>query len=233
MDTQKTVAEGAPKSVNQSQIASAIVLAGLIIAGAILIKDKPMPNTDKTSEKAPVAISSSDRVRGDRNAKLTVILYEDFQCPFCGRFHADAEKMIVEDYVNTGKANFVYRDFAFLGNESIKSAEATWCANDQDKFWEFHDYLYEHQNGENTGAFSNVNLKSFAKVLGLDQKRFDDCLDTGKYTNKVNESTSEGRKAGVIGTPKGFILKAGKVVDTIDGAFPAQVVKEKMEQALK
>lgn len=112
-------------------------------------------------------ITSSDFILGNADAKVAVILYTDFQCPFCGKFFKETEETIIKSYIQQGKIKFVHRDFAFLGNESIKSAEAARCAADQGKFWEYHDYLYNHQNGENQGNFSNVNLKLFAQKIGL------------------------------------------------------------------
>ena len=94
-------------------------------------------------------------------------MYEDFQCPFCGKFDRESEQMVRNTYVADGRVKFVYRDFAFLGPESIKAAEAARCAGDQGKFWEYHDYLFSHQNGENQGGFADPKLKSFAVGLGL------------------------------------------------------------------
>ena len=112
-------------------------------------------------------ISSSDFLQGNPNAKVAIVLYTDFQCPFCGKFFKDTEETAINSYLEQEKVMFVHRDFAFLGIESQKAAEATRCAADQGKFWEYYNYLYNHQNGENQGAFANVNLKSFAKELGL------------------------------------------------------------------
>ncbi|HEY4494272.1 MAG TPA: thioredoxin domain-containing protein [Candidatus Paceibacterota bacterium] len=224
----------------QKQIASAVIIAGVLIAGAILLKGTKgtiptIPNNNNTAtaptELAPV--SSSDRVLGNANAPVTVIEYADFQCPFCGRFHQDAEQAVINTYVNTGKVKFVYRDYAFLGPESGRAAEAARCAGDQGKFWEYHGYLYSHQNGENRGAFSDPNLKSFAKTLGLNTSTFNSCLDSGKHAQEVADSTVEGSKAGVTGTPKGFILRDGEIVSTIDGAEPSGMVIPKIEAALK
>ncbi len=140
---------------------------------------------------------------------------------------------IENTYVKEGKVRFVYRDYAFLGEESTKSAEAARCAGDQEKFWDYHDYLFTHQNGENHGAFSNPNLKSFAKTLGLDESKFNQCLDSQKYAKAVADEAAAGTKAGVSGTPKGFILVNGKVVSTIDGAEQLATVTAKLDSALK
>ncbi len=96
---------------------------------------------------------------------------------------------------------FGYFNFAFLGEESQWAAEAAECAGDQNSFWEFHDYLFSHQNGENQGAFSKDNLKGFAKDMGLDTKAFNSCMDSGKYTQLVKDQTNIGRQLGVQSTP--------------------------------
>ncbi len=225
---------------NNQQIVGAIVLAGVLIAGAILLKGNGGPSVGTiTNNGAPVAdngtlkISSEDKFLGNKNAKVTLVMYEDFQCPFCGKFDRESEQMVRNTYVADGRVKFVYRDFAFLGPESIKAAEAARCAGDQGKFWEYHDYLFSHQNGENQGGFADPKLKSFAVGLGLNASIFDLCLDGNKYTKAVSDETTEGGSIGVRGTPKGFILKNDKIVDTIDGAIPLATVTAKLDAALK
>ena len=112
-------------------------------------------------------ISTTDFVTGNQNAPITIILYVDFQCPYCGKFFKETEQTALATYIKDGKIKLVNRDFAFLGDESLKAAEAARCAADQGKFWEYHDYLFSHQNGENKGNFSSLNLKTFAKELKL------------------------------------------------------------------
>ncbi len=246
------------KPNNPNMIAGAIVIAGVIIAGAILLKGSS-PSTqnnivknDSASGVTLAPVNNTDRTMGNPQAKVTLVLYEDFQCPFCGavsglQSNTDAINYLkknidpnwapfmptVNEYVKNGTLLFVYRDYAFLGPESLQSAEAARCAGDQAKFWEYHDYLYSHQNGENKGGFSDAHLKSFAVSLGLDSATFNQCLDSGKYMQAVLDSKAEGTTAGVTGTPKGFILKDGKIVATIDGAEPLSMVKPKLDAALK
>ena len=118
---------------------------------------------------------------------------------------------------------FVYWQFAFLGDESKWAAEASECANDQGKFWEYHDYLFDHQNGENLGTFSKDNLKGFAATLGLDANTFNQCLDSGKYTDIVAQDTSIAQTIGVRSTPT-FVVNGQPIVgaqpyDTFAQAF--------------
>ncbi len=220
---------------NMAQIAGAIILAGVLVAGAVLLKGSAsLPNGGipvATNTLAP--LNAEDRTLGNPNAKVAIVLYEDFQCPFCDKFFKESEKNIIDTYVKDGTVLFVYRDFAFLGPESVRAAEAARCAEDQGKFWQYHDYLFNHQNKENQGTFADNNLKSFAADMGLDTNKFNKCLDQNKYRQAVIVSKNEGAQAGVNGTPKGFILKDGKIVGTIDGAESYETVKSKLDSALK
>ncbi len=246
---------------NQKQIAGAILIVGVLIAGAILLKGSNAPTIQKplTKDGAPTVtlapVRAEDATLGNPNAKVTLVIYEDFQCPFCGAISGLMQPNapliqslkqrdpswtpfmpgVINDYVKNGDVLFVYRDFplSFLGPESVRSAEAARCAGDQNKFWEYHDYLFGHQNGEGKGAFSDPNLKSFAKNLNLDTAVFNKCLNESKYAQKVADSQAEGKAAGIIGTPKGFILVKGKIISTIDGAESYTRVKSKIDAALK
>ncbi len=196
--------------INKFLIPGAIVLAGAVIAVAVLysVNGSPSKNTAKNDTAAIAAlpvISSDDFVLGEQNAPVTVVEYGDFQCPFCGKFFKDTEPVLRDKYIKTGKVKFIYRDFAFLGQESTWAANAARCAGEQGKFWEYHDYLYGNQRGENQGAFSKNNLKSFAAALGLDKEKFSVCLDSDKYLEEVKNQTKAGGEAGVTGTPTNFI----------------------------
>ncbi|MFA6585809.1 MAG: thioredoxin domain-containing protein [Candidatus Paceibacterota bacterium] len=237
-------------------IPMAIIIAGFLIAGAVYFSSDKTLNIPTNNNGLAITtlapVSKEDRVLGNKNAKITLIVYADFQCPYCGAVsgllkpNSPAIQYLkkidptwipfmseVNNYIKNGDVKFVYRDWAFLGAESVKSAEAARCAGDQNKFWEYHDYLYSHQNGENEGGFSDSNLKSFAKNLSLDTTTFDQCLDSNKYQQAVTNSKNEGMTAGVTGTPKGFILKNDKIVGTIDGAESGTTVKQKIDTALK
>ncbi len=196
---------------NKFLIPATIIFAGVVIAIAVVYSTKnPSQNANNNNDKmAALAvlapISSSDFVLGDQNAPVTIIEYGDFQCPFCGKFFKDTESSVREKYVKTGKVKFIYRDFAFLGPESTWAANAARCAGEQGKFWQYHDYLYSNQKGENQGAFGKDNLKSFALALGLDKEKFNSCLDSEKYNDLIQQETKVGGEAGVSGTPASFI----------------------------
>lgn len=163
----------------------------------------------RESTPAPVA-RDAFKIRpanmlGDQNAKISIVEYSDFQCPFCGRFQKTVSAPLIEAYVKTGKANFVYKHMAFLGPESAWSAVASECAADQGKFWEYHDLLFARQNGENQGAFNKDKLIGFGKELGLDPARFDKCVQNDETLDRVRADTQEGQAYGVNSTPTFFI----------------------------
>lgn len=161
----------------------------------------PAPSAPSKPTSVNVKITSDDPVKGNVNAKLTIIEFGDYQCPFCGRFFKDVEPLILKDYVDTGKVKFIYKNLAFLGKESTDAANAALCAKEQNKFWEYHDKLYNSQSGENQGAFSTDNLKKFALDLGLNATKFNSCLDAQKYNSQVQADTAEANRNGFQGTP--------------------------------
>lgn len=195
--------------------ALSIIIAGALIAGALIYSKNPpspaalvTPTPTSDSGKGVVLdIEEGDSVLGNPDAPVAVINFSDFQCPFCGRHVVTTEKQIVEKYVKTGKVKLVFKNFAFLGQESVWAGEAAECAKEQDKFWPFHDYLFSHQNGENQGAFSKDNLKKMAVEVGLKADKFNACLDSGKYKDKIQASAQQNSKYGVISTPTTFIGK--------------------------
>jgi len=122
---------------------------------------------------------------------------------------------------------FGYWHVAFLGQESADAAEASECAAEQDAFWEYHDLLFERQNGENQGAFSKENLKQFAADLKLDTKAFNECLDSGKYTQEVQEATQAANSMGVNSTPA-FVVNGKAIM----GAQPFEVFEQTIDAEL-
>jgi protein-disulfide isomerase len=190
-----------------------------------------IPTTDQaTAQKNLMAsvVAKTRHFKGDPNAPVTMIEFGDFQCPFCGRYATGAGLQVEEQYIKAGKVRFGFVNFAFLGSESTWAAEAAECAADQNKYWEYHDKLYNSQSGENQGAFSKDNLKKFAQDTGLDIKAFNDCLDSGKYTSLIQVDTQASSAFGVQSTPT-FLINGQPVV----GAQPFEVFKQTIDPLLK
>jgi protein-disulfide isomerase len=116
------------------------------------------------------------RTIGRTDAPATLVVWGDFQCPYCGRFTRETEPRLYSDYVIPGKLKIVYRDWVFIGPESVSAAVAARCAGDQGNFWQYHDYLSWNQHGENQGAFSRDRLDAIAAALGLDLSAFRACM---------------------------------------------------------
>ena len=133
------------------------------------------------------------------------------------------ERQLEDKYVKTGKMKLVYRYMAFLGEESQWAAEAAECAGEQEKFWEYHDTLFTNQKGENQGAFSKDNLKKFAADLKLDTTKFNQCFDSGKYTDKIKKSNDDAAQLGVSSTPTVLvngIFIPGQYLGALDSLIP-------------
>jgi protein-disulfide isomerase len=185
----------------------------------------PVPSGGDTGGQAidMVAVMDDDEVKGDPNAPVTIVEFSDFECPYCTRFFTQTLPAITEQYIDTGKVKFVYRDFPLSFHPNAqKAAEAAECAADQDKFWDMHDKLFED------GVKGGVNsFKQYAAELGLDTAAFDECLDSGKYTDEVQKDLADGSRLGVSGTP-GFFVN-GKYVN---GAQPFEVFQQAIEAEL-
>lgn len=188
-------------------IGMSIIAAGWLITRELAKNNLANQNYTTPQITGPVNIEvpAGIPVLGDNNSKVTMIEFADFQCPFCGEWQKTVFQEIKSKYIDSGKVRFVFMDFAFLGEESTRSAEAARCAADQNKFWEYHDYLYEKQNGENEGAFADANLKQFAKDLKLNGSEFNSCFDSGKYKQKLSEDITKAEQYGVQSTPTVFI----------------------------
>ena len=171
--------------------------------------------------------------RGDRSAPITIVEFADFQCPNCGRFARNTAPQIVEEYIATGKVNMVYKHFPIRGPDSVAASMAAQCAGDQGKFWEFHDFLFNNQEAENSGWARAENMKTFASELGLDRDVFDQCLDSEKYKSHVETDFAFARNIGATGTPTFVIVKSdGSEPERILGAQPVSSFKTVLDKKI-
>jgi protein-disulfide isomerase len=162
--------------------------------------------------EAPVDITTlairPANVKGLDTAPVTVVEFSDFQCPFCLRAHETTNQQLLDLYVAEGKVRFVYKHYAILGQESIWAAQASECAADQGKFWEYHDELFRQAKiiaAENVGGFNKDKLIGFAEGLGLDMARFTPCLENDETKDRVDADGIEGQEFQVSATPTFFI----------------------------
>src|SRR3989344_4359998 len=227
---------------NDYFLGASILVSGVLVAGAVIysVGAKSGPGaavppaggnpTPPAAVTAPV-IGPGDVILGDANAKVTLIEFADYQCPFCGRFHTQTSPLVRDNYIKTGKVKMVYRDFAFLGPESIVAAEAARCAADQAKFWEYHDALYaaETKDGqENNGNLNRDLLVKLAGTTGLNIPQFTSCIDGKKYNAQVLKAKDEAAAFSVNSTPTTFVNS-----QQIIGAQPYAAFQAAIEAELK
>lgn len=209
-----------------------VVTVGLILGVRYLHLRLNDNNQQEQRPQVNISVPSGAPVLGNDQAPVTIIEFADFQCPFCKAFHDEVFPSIKSNYIDTGKVKFIYQDFAFLGEESRAAAAAAKCAKDQDKFWPYHDLLYDRQDGENQGNFNPANLKAFAAELGLNTAEFNQCLDSGQHQADVVAETQGGEGYGVAATPTLFIngLKYEGVASVNEYA---QVIELALQEAEK
>ena len=159
-------------------------------------------NEDVRTPLVPTPYELADgRAIGAADAPVTVEVWSDFQCPACGRFAEEMKPSLIDDFVRDGQVRLIYRDFAFLGNESIDAAVAGRCAEQEGRFWQMHDFLFANQSGENRGAFSPARLEQIAQSAGLNLDTYRTCRADPATRAAVAAETGEGQTAGVNATP--------------------------------
>ena len=167
-------------------------------------------------------------IMGSPNAKITIVEFGDYQCTFCYKFHDETMKKITDEYIKTNNVNFVYKDFPLNGEQSILASEAAYCAEKQNKFWEYHNTLYNNWGGENTGWITENVLLGFARDLEMNLDDFSQCLGNSEFRQKVLDNEQFGREIGINATPSFLIFNDNEIYRII-GAQPF----EKFEQAFQ
>lgn len=225
--------------VQKNFLAVSILVAGVLISGSLIYSKgvgtgsgsaQIQPNGQANAKVADVKVDD-DPVLGSKNAPVTIIEFSDYQCPFCRVFWKDSFSQLKKEYIDTGKVRFVYRDYPLSFHPmSEPTAQAAECADDQGKYWEFHDKVFgeEQKKGQGTVTYTVTDLKSWASQLGLNTSQFNQCLDSGKYKEEVAKDFADGQAAGVSGTPSFFIN--GKMVV---GAQPFASFKTIIDEELK
>ncbi|MDQ3245036.1 MAG: DsbA family protein [bacterium] len=225
---------------NNKQIVAAIIVAGLIIAGAILLKDSKKPvndlrgveetNTKNNESKNIRPITEQDHILGNKDAKILIVEYSDTECPFCKVFHNTMHKIISE---NTDVA-WVYRHYPIpelhskAFNESL-ALECAWEFGGNEMFWQYTDEVYKRTLSND--KLPTDELSKIATDLGLNINTFSACLDSEKYSEKIEQDILDGQRIGVQGTPTSFVVKDGKIIDIIEGAQPIEKVREIIKKA--
>ncbi|MEK7061747.1 MAG: thioredoxin domain-containing protein [Patescibacteria group bacterium] len=244
------------EKINKLIIPLAIVVAGVIIAGAIYLspdksaapKNDPSPtNVDNTdvNQQLPqgdtasldkmTEISNSDHVLGDRNALVKIVEYSDTECPFCKRFH-ETMNQIMDEYGKDGKVAWVYRHFPLdqLHPKARSEAVAFECANElggNDKFWSYADRLFAVTPANN--GLDAAELPKIAQYVGLDVNKFNTCLSSGKYDKHIEDEVQNAQATGGNGTPWSIVVAKNGKKFPLNGAQPYEAIKQLIELALQ
>lgn len=208
------------------------VIAIAVIAGiAASVSSYPSEtvNLDMSRTHGTISTAMGSPILGDLSAPITIVEFGDYQCHQCYNWFHNTKPAIFQNYIETGKANFVFVDLAFLGRDSPKAAQASYCAEDQEMYWEYHDMLYNLQEDKiDSGWANSERLKAIALDLGLNNELFESCLDSGKYSKRVQYNSQQARDHGVRGTP-GFFIVGPDGQQQLGGAQPFSVFKQVLD----
>ncbi|MBT8172513.1 MAG: DsbA family protein [Nitrosopumilus sp.] len=200
---------------------------------------KILQNQLPTKQPTPIVKISADNdpIIGNPDAPITIIEFSDFQCPFCARFHIQTLPLILEEYIEQGKVKLVFRDFPIqsIHPNALPASVAAECANEQGKFREMHDMLFDNQNQWNKLETNDVLslFSNYASNIQLDQEIFDSCLTSGKYIEEIRKDLDDGRDYGVSGTP-GFFVGNEKIgFVELKGAQPFESFKKIIDSQLE
>ncbi len=247
-DETKAPATPAPAPTNALTIPIAVVIAGVLIASAVIYSGgKTGSSNTAVAPQQPVAqqtgdleqmkpISKDDHIRGNPEALVKIVEYSDTECPFCKRFH-ETMKQVMDEYGKDGKVAWVYRHFPLDQLHPVKArneATALECAGDQggnDKFWAYADRLYEITPSNN--GLDPAELPKIAQYVGLDVSKFNSCLTSGKFTKHIEEDVQNATATGGNGTPWSIVVGAKNKKYPLSGAQPYASVKQLIDLALQ
>lgn len=225
----------------------AVVLLALIVAFILIYPQlKPLAAVQPATTITRPNVNRNSA--GDPNAPVKLVEFSDYQCPFCKNYWKDTEAQVMETYIAPGKVFYTARSAGnFVSDnansqsggsdaESIASAEAAYCAADQNKFWQMHDSLFTNVLGEADGiSFTPRRLQAIAQSIGLDMNAYNSCFSSSKYESQANQDLQDAVKAGLNGTPFFTITYTANgqtKTDTIDGAQPFSEFQQKLDAAI-
>lgn len=220
--------------MNKIGVIIGVIVIGIIagVAASLSTSSSETVNLDMGRTHGTISTAMGSPILGDPLASITIVEFGDYQCHQCYNWFHNTKPAIVEEYIETGKANLVFVDLAFLGRDSPIAAQASYCAEDQEMYWEYHDTLYTFQDSKIDGGWANSErLKAFAGDLGLDMDLFNSCLDSGKYSKRVQYNIQQARDHGVRGTP-GFFIVGPDGQEKLGGAQPFSVFKQILDKMI-
>jgi protein-disulfide isomerase len=226
LDSTKKESSGLSSLVT-SRVAIIAVIVAAIFVVAILIAANARSSGGVVIPEPRTYPFTEGTTMGMEDAPVQMVEFSDFQCPFCREFHQESLPRIIETYIETGKVQFIYRNYAILGPHSFRAAKGSLCAAEQDSFWVYHDYLFANQNEGDPTAFTNERLEAFAGKAGLDVNRFRACLIDDRTHSQIENDYLIAQNAGANSTPS-FLING----NLIRGAQSYEVFIAAIESAL-
>jgi protein-disulfide isomerase len=215
MSRTKTVVNqpgSAPNNNRTMLLAGVGGIAVLLIVVLIAISQGWIGATEVNSGDEVASLDSQGMIIGNEDATILIREFADFRCPHCKDAAATLTPQIIENYVNTGLVRFQYTPVAVINNESTYAAQAAMCAEDQNKFWSYHDVLFDRQGRD---LFSIENLSAWAGEEGMDETQFRNCLVSGEYLDELNANQRDFQASGGTGTPT--FLVGGQLLNGVVG----------------
>ena len=184
-------------------------------------------------QKAQQEFENGSPVLGSESATITIIEFGDYQCEACYHWFHNTRSTLIDNYIETGKAKLIFVDLPFLGRDSPIAAQASYCAEDQGKYWEYHTILYTFQDGPpDSGWADRDRLNSFAFSLDMNIDEFNECMDSSKYKKRVKANYDEAVKNGANSTPTFIIISQDGAIEKFAGAQPYPVFASMIESML-
>tara|TARA_Y100000590_G_scaffold165848_1_gene189905 strand:+ start:2004 stop:2654 length:651 start_codon:yes stop_codon:yes gene_type:complete len=203
------------------------IIIGIIFG--IILSTSIQSESEDTSLLNKKNLIEGSTILGDKNAEIMIVEFGDYQCTFCYKFHQETFDKIKSNYIDNGVVSYVYRDFPLNGQLSKIASEASYCAQKQEKFWAYHDTLFNNWAGENTGWITKKILMTFANDIGLDLGKFEECMANMEFQEKVLKNEQYARSINIDATPS-FLIFDDENVYRIIGAQPYVIFEKTIEQ---
>ncbi|MGC2308821.1 MAG: DsbA family protein [Nitrososphaeraceae archaeon] len=223
-------------------VALAVIMVGGAVAAVLMNSPSTALNKDNNNEViqrivAPISENVPVLAADGGSSNITMVEFGDYQCQYCARFHNETKNQIISNFVDTGQIRFVFKDFVIndlpSDRASTLAAEASYCAADQGKYWQYHDELYDNSRGENTGWVTENSLKQFATRIGIQNlTEFSGCLENHTHRDLVEANSQLASGIGLRSTPSFVIISNETVPIAIEGAQPFPVFKQAIDDVM-
>ena len=207
-------------------IASIVIIVGIIVS-IYAIDGMSMDSEISMESKIDLEeIRQISHTLGSDNAPITIIEFGDYQCPFCGEWYQQVSPKLNEKYIMTGQVELIFVDYPFLGPDSYPTAYASFCAEEQNKYWEFHEIVFVNQKNTNDGWASTDNIRGFAQDIGLNIDMYDQCMNSTTFKQKLDDNLQVGREHEINQTPTFIVISDKGEYQKIEGKQPLVVFDE-------